>query len=111
MNDKEQEYTVWLEAEQWKRGEWTPDDDSTDAIVTWKDGSRWGATFVAYQHIQTLTEKNKRTGACLSGAYLCVREMILVDQARRSLIEEVIQQLITSGGFTQGSRPLSREPH
>ena len=106
MSDKEQEYTVWLEAEQWKRGEWTPDDDSTDAIVTWKDGSRWGATFVAYQHIQTLTEKNKRTGECLSGAYLWMREMILVDQVSRSRIEAVIQHLITSGEFTQVFRAL-----
>jgi len=106
MNDKEREYTVWLEAEQWEIGQWTPEDDSTDVIVAWKDGSRWSATFVAYQHIKTLTEKNKRTGECLSGAYLWIHEMILIDKVSRFRIEEVIQYLITSGEFHQVFRTL-----
>lgn len=31
--------TVWIEAENWASGEWTPDNDSTDVIVTLEDGA------------------------------------------------------------------------
>jgi hypothetical protein len=106
MSNEKQKYTVWVEAEYWRPGEWIPDDDSTDVVVTWEDGSRWGATFVSYQHIKTLTVKNKQTGECLSGAYLWISDMILVDNVSRSRIEEIIWHLIASGEFVQAFRAL-----
>jgi hypothetical protein len=41
-------YTLWIEAEEWAPGEWTPADDNTDVIVTFADASRWVATFLLY---------------------------------------------------------------
>ena len=58
-----QKYTVWVETEYWRPGEWISNDDSSDVVVTWEDGSRWGAAFISYQHVKTLTEKNTPTAA------------------------------------------------
>jgi hypothetical protein len=92
-------YTLWIEAEEWVPGEWTPDDDNTDVIVTFSDASRWVATFLSYTNIHTLTEKNRRTGECLAGAYFWASDMILIDEVSRPRIEEVVQHLIQEGEF------------
>jgi hypothetical protein len=57
-----QPYTIWIEAENWAPGQWNPEDDNSDAIVTFQDGSRWGATFFSYQNIRTLVERWKLSG-------------------------------------------------
>lgn len=92
-------YTLWIEAEEWAPGEWTPADDNTDVIVTFADASRWVATFLSYTNIHTLTEKNRRTGECLAGAYFWASDMILIDEVSRPRIEEVVQHLIQEGEF------------
>jgi hypothetical protein len=48
---KAMQYSIWIEAEQWSEGEWNVYDDNTDAIVTFKDGSRWVASFNTYKNI------------------------------------------------------------
>lgn len=90
-------YTLWIEAEEWAPGEWTPADDNTDVIVTFDDVSRWVATFFSFANIQTLAEKNRRTGECLAGAYFWASDMILIDEVSRPRIEEVVQHLIQEG--------------
>jgi hypothetical protein len=92
-------YTLWIEAEEWAPGEWTPADDNTDVIVTFADASCWVATFLSYANIQTLTEKNRQTGECLAGTYFWASDMILIDEVTRSRIEEVVQHLIQEGEF------------
>lgn len=97
MNKKHPNYTVWIEAEEWSTGSWTPDDTNTDVIVTYEDGSRWVASFFTYSNILTLTEKNKRTGECMSGAYFWSSDMILIDIASRERIEEAIDDILKEG--------------
>jgi hypothetical protein len=92
-------YTLWIEAEAWAPGEWTPADDNTDVIVTFDDASRWAATFLSYANIQTLTKKNRRTGECLAGAYLWASDMMLIDEVSRPRIEEVVRHLLQEGEF------------
>jgi hypothetical protein len=46
---KPRRYRVWIEAEGWASGAWTPEDDNTDVIVTFDDGEAWVATFFSYQ--------------------------------------------------------------
>jgi hypothetical protein len=84
-----QVYMVWIEAEDWAPESWDRRDANTDVIVSREDGRRWGATFVSYQNVKTLQEKNQRTGESLSGAYLWTRFMILVDEISRQRIEAV----------------------
>jgi hypothetical protein len=71
----------------------------TIVIVTWADGSRWVASFFSYKNIQTLTQKNKRIGECLSGAYFWSSDMLLIDKVSRQRIEEVIDHLIRENEF------------
>ncbi|GCE20897.1 hypothetical protein [Dictyobacter kobayashii] len=99
VKKEQQGYTIWIEAEEWAPGEWTPEDDNTDVIVTYQDGRRWVATFFTYQNIATLTEKNKKTGECFSGAYFWASDMVLIDVVSRQRIEEVIDYLIKENEF------------
>ncbi len=99
MKKDDQSYLIWIEAEEWASGSWTPDNANTDVIVTWADGSRWVASFFSYKNIQTLTQKNKRTGECLSGAYFWSSNMFLIDEVSRQRIEEVIAQLLKENDF------------
>jgi hypothetical protein len=94
-------YTVWIEAEQWPAGAWHPEDANTDVIVRFEDGARWYATFVAYRNVATLTAKNRQSGECLSGKYLWISDMILVDEVSRVRIEEVVAHLMEAGEFEQ----------
>jgi hypothetical protein len=92
-------YTLWIEAEEWAPGEWSPADDNTDVIVTFDDASCWAATFLSYANSWTLTENNRRTGEYLAGAYLWASDMILVDEVNRLRIEKVGQHHLQEGNF------------
>ena len=94
-----QAYTLWVEAEHWMPGSWTPADANTDVIVTFVDGTRWYATFLTYANITSLTEKNKRTGENLAGRYFWAPDMILVDEVSRDRIEEVVAPLLAESKF------------
>ncbi|WP_169083268.1 hypothetical protein [Paenibacillus sp. PL91] len=96
---KSNQYSIWIEAEEWAEGEWDIHDDNTDIIVTFEDGSRWVASFYTYKNIQTLAEKNRRTGECLHGKYFWGSDMLFVDECSRIRIEEVIEHLIRKGDF------------
>ncbi|QUL52688.1 hypothetical protein KDC22_19855 [Paenibacillus tritici] len=92
-------YSIWIEAEQWAEGEWSIYDDNTDAIITFEDGSRWGASFFTYKNIQKLVAKNQQTGEYLQGKYFWGSDMVLVDECSRKRIEEVVEHLIRIGDF------------
>lgn len=94
-----QQYSIWIEAEEWAPGEWTPRDDNTDVIVTFEDGARWVATFFSYQNIVSLAEKNHQTGECLGGKYFVATDAILVDEVTRQRIKEVVVDLIRRREF------------
>jgi len=96
-----QKYSIWIEAEHWAPGEWTPSDDNTDVIVTFENGARWVATFFSYQNILSLASKNRDTGECLDGKYFVATDMILVDEVTRQRIEEVVAELIRCKEFEQ----------
>lgn len=92
-------YSIWIEAEQWAPGQWTPADDNSDVVVTFDDGERGVATFFTYRNIVSLSQKNSRTGENLGGRYLAATDMILVDEVTRPRIEEVVADLLADGGF------------
>jgi hypothetical protein len=78
MDSPSSNYSIWIEAEEWAVGEWTPIDDNSDVIVTLENGERWMATFFSYQNILSLAEKNRHSRECLGGKYFVAKEMILV---------------------------------
>jgi hypothetical protein len=91
--------SIWIEAEEWAEGAWDINNDNTDVIVSFKDGSRWVASFFTYSNIEKLTQKNRKTGECMSGKYFWSSDMILVDEVSRKRIEEVIKHLIMENEF------------
>ena len=99
MDSQRQKYSIWIEAEKWADGEWTPADDNSDAIVTFENGERWIATFFSYQNIVSLVEKNRHTGEYLGGKYFVATDMILVDEVSRERIEEVVADLLNENEF------------
>src|ERR671916_1270078 len=99
MYSQRQKYSIWIEAEEWAEGEWTPADDNSDVIVTFETGERWVATFFSYQNILSLAKKNRGTGECLSGKYFVATDMILIDEVSRERIEEVVADLLKQDEF------------
>ena len=96
---EDQNYYVWIEAEQWASGEWNPTDGNSAVMVSFEKGAEWVATFFSYRNISTLVEKNRSSGECLHGKYFWASEMILVDEVSRERIEEVVRHLIEVGEF------------
>ena len=92
-------FRIWIEAENWPADQWDVRDGNTDVIVTFTNKERWEATFVTYENVKTLTEKNRATGENLSGAYFWVSTMILIDEISRSRIENVIRDVLDSDDF------------
>lgn len=94
-----QDYLIWIEAEEWEEGTWSIYDDNTDVIVKFQDETEWIASFFTYANINKLIEKNKTTGECLGGRYFWSSDMILIDEISREAIEEVIKDLIKENCF------------
>lgn len=61
--------SIWIEAEQWAEENRNEEDNNTDVIVKFDDGSEWIATFFTYQNIISISGKNEKTGECLNGKY------------------------------------------
>jgi hypothetical protein len=93
----EQSFELWIEAEEWPDGEWTPSDSVTDAVVTLGDGTRWIATFCAFAHLDTLRATCRATGENLGGRYLWASDLILVDDTSRETIAAVVADVVAAG--------------
>jgi len=85
---------VWIEAETWAPGEWTPTDDNTDVVVTLDDGTKWAATFFSYVNLVSMVEKNGGTGECLGGKYFWASDMVFADEVSRIRIVEITTHLL-----------------
>ena len=94
-----EEFTIWIEAESWAPGEWNPRDDVTDVVVTRDDGSRWVASFCAYDHVATLRRNCAESGENLGGKYLWASDLVLVDSTARESVEQVVRDLLESDEF------------
>jgi hypothetical protein len=99
MDSQKQKYSIWIEAEEWADGEWTPTDDNTDVIVTFENGKRWVATFFSYQNIPSLSEQYRQSGECLGGKYFVATDMVLVDVVSRERIEAVVAEMLKLNDF------------
>ncbi|REK63699.1 MAG: hypothetical protein DF221_09255 [Brevibacillus sp.] len=72
-------------------------DDNIDVIVTLPDRTRWWGTFFTYKNIESLRQKDKETGECLSGTYLSAANMIICEDLSRETIEKVVDDLLDKG--------------
>ena len=92
-----QSFLLWIEAEEWPAGEWTPADAVTDAIVTLGDGTRWAASFCSFAHLAALRANCAESGDNLGGKYLWASDLVLVDDTSRASLEAVVRDLLARG--------------
>ena len=104
-----QPFLLWIEAEEWAPGRWTPSDDVTDVIVTLADGSRWIASFCAFDHLATLRANCAESGENLGGRYLWASDLVLVDDTSRSSIEAVVRDLLANDELQSAFSPADED--
>lgn len=92
-------FSIWIEAEQWDGENINNEDENTDVIVKYEDGTEWSATFFTYKNIISLSKKNKATGENLNGKYFWASNMLLIKKISRQEIEAVTNELIKDGTF------------
>lgn len=73
--------------------------DNVDVEVQLHDGRRFVATFFTLRNLESLFEKNKRSGECRSGTYLWASDMILVEELSKEAIERTVEGLLEDGEF------------
>jgi hypothetical protein len=73
---------------------WDIHDDNIDIEISLPDGRRYSATFFTLSNIESLFEKNRRTGECDSGLYLWASDMVIVRDLEQQTIERTIASLI-----------------
>ena len=104
-----QPFLLWIEAEEWAPGRWTPSDDVTDVIVTLADGSRWIASFCSFDHLATLRANCAASGENLGGRYLWASDLVLVDDTSRSSIEAVVRDLLANDELQSAFSPADED--
>ena len=92
-------FTLWISAEHWAPGEWTPHDDVTDVVVTLAEGTRWTATVCAFAHVATLRRLWAQHGEALGSRYVWMANLILVEDTSRETTTAVIESLLRSNEF------------
>lgn len=84
---------IWYEFDTWQDG-FDETDANADVHFTLEDGTRWCAAFYTYRNLQSLAEKNRQSGECLSGAYFCADKPIFIERLRKDLIVSVLEEII-----------------
>ena len=74
-------------------------DGNEDIFVKFSNGDEYVATFFTYKNIETLRQKNRKTGEELSGKYFWASDMILIDNLSLETIKEVIDDLLKNDDF------------
>ncbi len=96
---KEYKYEIWIEAENCIDESQDITDNNSDVTVKFENGAQFIAAFFTYDNIQSLREKNIKSGECSSGKHFWSRDLIIAYEITRRKIEEVVQHLISTGEF------------
>ncbi|UTW62660.1 hypothetical protein KFE98_00440 [bacterium SCSIO 12741] len=92
---------IWIESEEKGAilGGTLESNDNSDVIVTFKNKSRYVASFFTYRNIEYLRKKNQKSGECLDGRFFWASNMIIVERICRAEIEEIINHLLSIEEF------------
>lgn len=90
---------IWIEAEEWLVGSWDCYDVNSDVIVVFPDRSKWIASLFTYKNIETLRQKNIKTGEWMDGSIFWSSDMVLIDFISRERVEQLINHLIREDEF------------
>lgn len=78
----------------------------TDVVVEFSNGDTYVASFFTYGNLRDQVERNRATGANLSGKYFWVESMIFVDDCSPASIYQIVDHLIEEGDFQVAFRKL-----
>ncbi|CAM4015298.1 hypothetical protein [Saccharibacillus endophyticus] len=88
---------IRIGAEEWMEG---LEDAQVDVVVTFPNSTKWISNFYTIKCIESMRKDYLMNGHCLKGAYWCASSpIIIVDRISRDRIEQVIDELIETGGF------------
>lgn len=76
--------------------------ESTDIIAYVEENdaiSKYSATAFTYDEIGAQRLHNRKTGEYLNGTYFFKRNLLIVEDCKRSTLEEVVNHLIQEGDF------------
>jgi len=88
------EYTFMIDHED--SSSYDPCMAAVDVIITTKTGIRYSAPFVTPNFVDTMFEKNARTGECARGSYFCMPGMIIVREMSDAIVGATIEDLIAN---------------
>jgi len=83
-----------------------PIDGNTDVIVFLADGHKYTASFFTYSFIEQIRNNNKLTGDFLNGKYFWGKNMVLVEECSKDVINPVVKDIIDEGEFSDVFRKL-----
>ena len=72
--------------------------DNVDVEVHFPKGESYVATFFTLNNIQSLFEKNAKTGERKNGLYFWCSDMIIVKELTESVIRETVEDLLLKSG-------------
>lgn len=84
-------------------------DGNEDIFVKFTNGDQYVATLFTYKNIETLRQKNKKTGEELYGKYFWATDMILIDNLSMTTIKEVIDDLLKDNSFNSVFHKIESE--
>ena len=71
------------------------EDEMIDIVLTTQDGQEYRANFTTLRYLEGVFEKNRSTGALLSGTYFCMPgNMVIVERLTEDKIKATIDALI-----------------
>jgi hypothetical protein len=73
-------------------------------VVCLTNGAQYVASFVTYDHIEKIRRENRRSGACLNGAYFWSKNMVLVEDGRAETVRRIVEYLVEEGEFLEAFR-------
>ncbi len=99
-------FTLWLEFELWRpmpeigpqANAFDPEDEFCNISITLATGERYALNVWTYNYLARARQDDRATGDNLSGKYLLPPDLF-VERLDRQLLEEVVADLIRSGGL------------
>lgn len=73
------------------------DDDNVDVRIELADGRVFSVTFFTVANLVTLMARYGKTGECADGLYVWAKNMIVVQEISRAVIEKVARDLVATG--------------
>jgi hypothetical protein len=74
---------------------------NTDVIISLEDGTKYIASFFAYENIDELRVQHQFNGDFLHGSYFWDKNMILAEECSAESIELVLHEIIDEGNFLE----------